>query len=131
MLNGFKKFLMRGNVVDLAVAVVVGTAFTKVVGAFVDGIITPLVAAIFGKPDYEHLTFMVNNAVFSYGLLINALLTFLFTAAAVYFAIVLPLNHFAERRRVRAGIPEQMEEPEESEKELLAQIRDLLQERAH
>jgi large conductance mechanosensitive channel len=126
---GFKKFLMRGNVVDLAVAVVIGTAFTAVVNAIVANLVMPLVTAIFGKPDYQHLTFTLNKSVFGYGTVISALLTFLCVAAAVYFLIVAPLNHLTERRKARQGTTA-VKEPEESEKELLAQIRDALRERA-
>jgi large conductance mechanosensitive channel len=127
VLAGFKKFLMRGNVVDLAVAFVVGAAFTKVITAVVEGLITPLVSAIFGKPGYGNMTFVVNDATFNYGEVINAAITFLATAAVVYFCIIVPLNHLAERRRQHLGLTEKAAEPEETEKILLAEIRDLLQ----
>ena len=124
MIAGFKKFLMRGNVVDLAVAVVMGAAFGAVVTALVNDMIMPLITAIFGDQDYNSLTFKLNGSVFKYGNLISAVITFLAIAAVVYFLIVAPLNHLAERRRARTGAPEA--EPVETEKELLAQIRDLL-----
>jgi large conductance mechanosensitive channel len=124
VIAGFKKFLMRGNVVDLAVAVVMGAAFGAVVTALVNDMIMPLITAIFGKQNYDNLTFTLNKSVFKYGNLVSALITFVAIAAVVYFLIVAPLNHLAERRRARSGAPEA--EPVETEKELLAQIRDLL-----
>lgn len=96
-MKGFRKFLMRGNLIDLAVAVVIGTAFTAVVTAFVADIITPLIAAIFGKPNFASLTFTVNHSRFLYGALINALLSFLIIAAVVYYAIVAPVTKFTAR----------------------------------
>ncbi len=98
MLKGFRDFIMRGNVVDLAVAVVIGAAFGAVVKAFVDNIITPLIAAIFGKPDFGSLAFTINGSHFTYGLFINALVAFVLVAAAIYFFVVVPLNKVAERR---------------------------------
>ena len=93
MLKGFKEFIMRGNVVDLAVAVVIGAAFTQIVSALVTGLINPLIAAIFGKTDISGVwKFEINNAVFSIGLILQAALNFLFVAAAIYFLIVMPLN---------------------------------------
>src|SRR5690554_4666465 len=100
MIKGFKEFISRGNVVDLAVAVVIGAAFAAVVNSLVDGLINPLVAAIFGKMSLAHVaTFEINNAVFSFGLVLDALLNFLIIAAAIYFLVVLPLNKLAERRK--------------------------------
>ncbi len=98
MLKGFRDFILRGNVVDLAVAVVIGAAFGAVVTAFVANIVTPLIAAIFGRPDFSALAFTVNNSAFTYGLFINALIAFLLIAIAVYFFIVVPMNKVAERR---------------------------------
>ena len=98
MLKGFKEFILRGNVIDLAVAVVIGAAFGAVVTAFVTDIITPLIAAIFGKPDFSDLTFTINNSRFLYGDFINAVISFLLIAAAVYFVVVAPMNKLAERR---------------------------------
>ena len=91
-LQGFKKFLFRGNVVDLAVAVAVGVAFSNVVQAVVRDILTPIIALIFGQPDFETLTFTINNSLFRYGDLLNYMLTFLSVAAAVYFLVVAPIN---------------------------------------
>ena len=99
MLKGFKQFLLRGNVVDLAVAVVIGAAFGAVITAFVKDMLTPLIAAIFGKPDFSSLTFEVNGSKFLYGDFINALISFLLIAAAVYFFVVLPINTLIQRYR--------------------------------
>jgi large conductance mechanosensitive channel len=98
MLREFKQFIMRGNVVDLAIAVVIGTAFAAVVAAFVADIITPLIAAIFGKPNFSSLTFTINKSTFHYGDFINALITFLSVAAAIFFFVVKPLNVLEARR---------------------------------
>jgi len=124
MLKGFKEFIMRGNVVDLAVAVVIGAAFTKIINAVVDGFINPLIAAIFGKTDLTVVwNFEINGAKFSIGLILDAALNFLFVAAAVYFFIVMPLNKLAERRK-RGQEPEPA--PLTTDQELLTEIRDLL-----
>jgi large conductance mechanosensitive channel len=97
-LTGFKKFLFRGNVVDLAVAIVVGTAFTAVVKALVSDILTPIIAVIFGKPNFEALSFTINHSRFLYGDLLNNLFTFLTVAAAMYFFVVSPINALIARR---------------------------------
>ena len=91
-MGGFKKFLLRGNLVDLAVAVVIGIAFGAVVTALVADLITPLIAAIGGKPDFANLTFTVNHSKFLYGSFINALISFLIIAAVIYFLVVLPMS---------------------------------------
>lgn len=128
MIKGFKEFISRGNVVDLAVAVVVGAAFGAVITALVDGLINPLVAAIFGETSIAHvLTFEVNNAVFSFGLVLDAILNFLIIAAAIYFLVVLPLNKLAERRK--RGEPAVDEAVAPTEIELLTEIRDALKDR--
>ncbi len=98
LLQDFKKFLFRGNVVDLAVAVVVGTAFGAVVKAVVADILTPIIALIFGKPSFEALSFTINGSHFLYGDLLNNLITFLSVAAAVFFFVVAPVNHLMDRR---------------------------------
>lgn len=98
LLTDFKKFLLRGNVVDLAVAVVIGTAFTAVVKALVADLITPVVAAIFGKPSFESLSFTINGSHFAYGDFLNNVLTFLTIAAAVFFVIVAPITALMARR---------------------------------
>ncbi|MEV0789535.1 large conductance mechanosensitive channel protein MscL [Kribbella sp. NPDC050459] len=124
MLKGFKEFIMRGNVVDLAVAVVIGAAFTKIINAVVAGFINPLIAAIFGETDLTGVwNFKINGAEFSIGLILDAALNFLFVAAAVYFFIVMPLNKLAERRQ-RGEEPEPA--PLTTDQELLTEIRDLL-----
>lgn len=127
MLKGFKEFVMRGNVVDLAVAVVIGAAFTKIVDGLVKGLINPLIAAVFGKTDLTGVgNFTINDAQFSIGLVLDSALSFLFVAAAVYFFIVMPLNKLAERRK-RGQEPEP--DPLTTEQELLTEIRDLLRAR--
>ena len=99
MMNGFKQFLLRGNALDLAVAVVMGGAFGAVVTALVKDLITPLIAAVVGKPDFSAIAFEVNGSKFPIGDFINALLSFVLIAAAVYFFIVLPVNALMARMR--------------------------------
>ncbi len=89
-MRGFKEFLLHGNVVDLAVGVVIGVAFGTVVTSFVKDLVTPLIAAIVGKPDFGALTFTVNNSKFTYGDFINALTAFVLVAAVIYFFVVAP-----------------------------------------
>jgi large conductance mechanosensitive channel len=97
-LTEFKKFLFRGNLVDLAVAVVIGLAFSAVVNALVADLITPIIAAIFGKHDFSALTFTINGSVFRYGAFLNALIAFVSIAAAVFFFVVKPVNYLMSRR---------------------------------
>src|SRR5689334_14910363 len=92
MLSGFRQFLLRGNVIDLAVAVIIGAAFGGVVTAFVKDILTPLIAAIGGQPDFAALTFTINNSKFLYGDFINAVISFIIVAAVIYFLVVAPMN---------------------------------------
>ena len=99
MLKGFRQFLLRGNVIDLAVAVVIGGAFGAVVTALVKDLITPLIAAIVGKPDFSAISFAINGSQFPIGDFINALVSFLLIATAVYFFIVVPMNAFMARMR--------------------------------
>src|SRR4051812_12065634 len=99
MATEFKEFILRGNVVDLAVAVVIGAAFGAVIAALVRDLLTPLIAAIFGKPDFAGLTFTINKSKFFYGDFLNAVITFLSVAAAIFFLVVKPLNYLTERRR--------------------------------
>src|SRR5437764_7211731 len=94
----FKKFLLRGNVVDLAVAVVIGTAFAAVVKALVADLLTPIIALIFGKPNFGALSFTVNSSHFLYGDFVNNVITFLSIAAAVFFFVVAPVNRLMVRR---------------------------------
>jgi large conductance mechanosensitive channel len=98
-MKGFKAFLLRGNVVDLAVGVVIGAAFGATVTAFVKDMLTPLIAAAIGKPDFSALTFTVNKSTFLYGDFVNAVVSFLLIAAAVYFFVVLPVNALVARMR--------------------------------
>ncbi len=127
MLAEFKAFLMRGNVVDLAVAVVIGAAFGLVVQAFVADIITPIIAAIFGKPDFRSLTFTINGSVFRYGDFLNALIAFVTVAAAIFFFVVKPMNVLAARRA--AGQEPEAEAAPTVDQQLLTEIRDLLKAR--
>ena len=96
-MSGFKAFLLRGNVVDLAVAVVMGAAFGAVVTAFIADLITPLIAAIGGKPNFAALSFTINKSHFLYGAFINALITFVVLAAVIYFFVVVPYTRLMER----------------------------------
>jgi large conductance mechanosensitive channel len=98
LFTDFKKFLLRGNVVDLAVAVVVGTAFVAVVKALVSDLLTPIVALIFGKPNFESLSFTINGSRFLYGDFLNNLIAFVTIAAAVFFLVLTPINALLARR---------------------------------
>jgi len=98
MIKGFKEFITKGNVVDLAIAVVIGAAFGAVVTSFVADLLTPLIAAIFGQPDFSRLSFTVNGSKFMYGNFINAVISFLLVAVAIYFAVVAPMNKWRERK---------------------------------
>ncbi len=97
MLKGFGAFLMRGNVVDLAVAVVIGAAFGAVVTALVKDIITPIIAAIAGKPDFSSIAFVINNSRFAVGDFINAIVSFVLVSAAIYFFVVVPMQSVTKR----------------------------------
>ncbi len=97
MLKGFREFLFRGNVVDLAVAVVIGGAFGAVVAALVKDLLTPLIAALVGKPDFSNLTFTVNNSKFLYGDFINAVVAFVLVGAAIYFFVIVPMKAITTR----------------------------------
>jgi large conductance mechanosensitive channel len=99
ILAEFKEFILRGNVVELAVAVVVGAAFGAVVAALVRDILTPLIAAVFGQPDFSDLKFTLNKSQFLYGDFLNSVIAFVSIAAAVFFFVVKPLNYLVERRR--------------------------------
>lgn len=133
MIKGFKEFILRGNVIDLAVAVVIGAAFTAVVNAVVASIITPLIS-IFWKPDANGaIGFPVpdlygGEVTFPIGDLINAIIGFLAVAVVVYFVFVFPMNTWKERAAARAGVDATPDEPQlPTEQELLVQIRDLLE----
>ncbi|MCK9794757.1 large conductance mechanosensitive channel protein MscL [Isoptericola sp. 4D.3] len=131
MFDGFKAFIMRGSVVDLAVGLIIGSAFTAVVTAMVDNILNPIIGAIFGKPDLTNLWDIrlrgehdgIPASVLSVGGFLDAVLNFLIVAAALYFAIVMPLNKLAERR---ARGQEEEPEPLAQDTVLLQEIRDLL-----
>lgn len=99
MLTGFRQFILRGNVIDLAVAFVIGAAFAAVITSFVTNILTPLIAAMVGKPDFSALVADVNGTPVPYGLFLNALIAFLLIAAAVYFVMVAPMNAYMARAR--------------------------------
>ena len=127
MIKGFRDFIMRGNVVDLAVAFVIGVAFAAVVDGLLKGLVNPLISAIFGKPNLDSVgTFTINNSVFSIGVFLTALINFILIAAAIYFFVVVPMNLIQERRR-RGQEPA----PEEVSEEVLVlrEIRDSLQAR--
>jgi len=106
MLKEFKEFLLRGNVVDLAVAIVLGVAFSAVIAALVADFITPLVAAIVGKPDFSSLSFTINGSTFRYGDFLNALLSFLIIAFVVFFFVIKPVNALLERYRTEPPVAE-------------------------
>jgi large conductance mechanosensitive channel len=99
MIKEFKTFLLRGNMLDLAVAVVIGAAFGAVVAALVRDLITPLIAALFGKPDFSGLSFTINHSVFRVGDFINTVVAFVLVAAAVFFFVVVPVNRLMARSR--------------------------------
>ena len=125
MLKEFKGFLFKGNVVDLAVAVIIGAAFAAIIGAVVSGLITPLVGMIFSK-DLSKMTFEINGSIFSYGTVIDATLKFVSTAAVVFFVIVKPMQAMMARRA--SGEAEDAPAPSD-EAVLLTEIRDLLSQR--
>lgn len=97
LVEEFRTFLLRGNVIDLAVAVVIGAAFGAIVTSLVDNIITPIIGAIGGQPDFSGLTFTINNSVFRYGAFLNALISFLIIAAVIFFLVVKPMNAMLAR----------------------------------
>lgn len=100
MLKEFREFILRGNLVDLAVAVVIGTAFGAVITSLVKTLITPLIAAIGGQPDFSGLTFKINGSEFLYGEFINALLAFVIIAAVIFFLVIKPINALMSLRKV-------------------------------
>lgn len=107
MLSGFKTFIMRGNVVDLAVGVVIGAAFSNIVNSLVKDIITPIAAAIFGQPDFSKLAVTINGSAILYGSFLNSLLSFLIMALTIYYFVVLPINKLMIRsgRQGNIGMP--------------------------
>ena len=123
MIKEFREFLLRGNVIDLAVAVIIGAAFGAVVTSFVEDLLTPLIAAVGGETDFAGLTFTINESRFRYGEFINAVVSFVIIVTAVFFAVVKPVNALMARRK--AGLePEAAAVPEDVV--LLGEIRDLL-----
>jgi large conductance mechanosensitive channel len=108
MLKGFRDFILRGNVVDLAVAVVIGAAFGAIVNSLVTDLINPLISAIVNKPDFSYLVFNVHGGKIKYGNFLNALIQFLLVAAAVYFLVVLPLGKLLEKFKPAAAEPPPM-----------------------
>jgi large conductance mechanosensitive channel len=124
MLKEFREFVLRGNVVDLAIAVIIGAAFGALVTSAVVNLFTPLIAAIVGKPDFSALSFTINGSTFTYGLFLNALISFLSIAAVVFFLVVKPMNAFLAMRKQDDVAPEP-EAPAEDVR-LLTEIRDLL-----
>lgn len=128
MLTGFKEFIMKGNVIDLAVAVVMGTAFGAVINALVANVLMPLIAALVGSPNFDSfavITLHGNDVKF--GVLITAVVNFILIAAAIYFVVVLPMNHIIERRNRKLGISnEEGSKAVDPQIELLTEIRDAL-----
>lgn len=127
MLKGFKDFILKGNVVDLAVAVIIGAAFGAVVNSLVENIMMPLIAALIGSPNFDSFGLVTINGVdIKFGVFLTVLVNFIIVAAAVYFAVVAPMNHVIAKRNAKLGIKE--EEPAvDPQIELLTEIRDALQ----
>ena len=125
MLKDFRAFIMRGNVLDLAVAVVIGVAFNAVVNSLVDDVIMQLIAAIVGEPNFNNLTFELNDAVIRYGSFLTALINFLIIAATLFVII----KAFEEMQKRRKGAGEDVDEEKTDEVVLLGEIRDLLAQR--
>ncbi len=124
MLKGFKEFISRGNVVELAVGVIIGAAFKNIVDALVDGIINPLIAAVIGKPDFSDAFILtLNGTDVKFGLLITAVINFIIMAFAIYFCIVVPMNALNARRK---KAEEETVEEASDEVKLLTEIRDAL-----
>jgi large conductance mechanosensitive channel len=98
-LKGFREFILRGNLVELAVAFVVGLAFAALLKAFIGDLITPIIAAIFGQPDFSTLNFTINSSIFRYGDFFDAAITFILTVAVIYYFVVVPYNKLAEWRK--------------------------------
>jgi large conductance mechanosensitive channel len=123
-MKGFRDFILRGNVVDLAVGVMVGAAFGTVVTALVKDLMTPLIAALIKQPNFSALTFTINGSQFLYGDFINALIAFLIVATTIYFFVVMPVNKLMTRFK---GSPEAPKKADDVR--VLEEIRDLLKEK--
>ena len=121
MIKEFRDFLMRGNLIELAVAFVMGLAFASLISSFVDDLVMPVVAMVIGKPDFSDLRFTINDAVFRYGAFITAAITFLATAAAIFLFVVKPMN--ALMARIRKPEEEIVSDEERRHQELLAALR--------
>jgi len=121
MLREFRDFLMKGNVVELAIAFVMGVAFAAVVNSFVNDLVMPVIAMIIGKPDFSDLTFTINDAVFRYGSFITAVITFVAIAAAVFFFVVKPMD--AMKKRMTRAEEATISDEERRHQELLAALR--------
>src|SRR5262245_36699424 len=106
MLDGFKRFILRGNVIDMAVGVVIGAAFTTVVSAFTKDLLTPLIAAVVGQPDFSRIAFTLRGSHFAIGDFVNALVSFLLVAAVVYFLVVTPVNALVAHMRLAEALPD-------------------------
>ena len=127
MIKGFKDFISRGNVVDLAVGVIIGAAFKNIVDALVDGIINPLIAAVIGKPDFSDAFILtLNGTNVKFGLLIPAVINFLLMAFAIYLCIVVPMNKLAEQRTAKEKADKDAAPKVSDEVQLLTEIRDAL-----
>jgi large conductance mechanosensitive channel len=131
VIKGFKEFILRGNVIDLAVAVVIGAAFTLIVNSIVAGLINPLIALIFQADSLDGVVWTVtgltgNEVTFALGAILGAIINFLAVAVVVYFVFVFPMNRAKERAAAKAGIAEEEASSLPTEQELLLQIRDLI-----
>lgn len=129
MLTGFKNFILKGNVVDLAVAVVIGAAFGAVVTALVQSVLMPFIAGLVGSPNFDSFAVVtLNGNDIKFGVLLTAIVNFLLVAAAIYFVVVVPMNHMIERRNRRLGISQDVKEEaaEDPQIALLTEIRDAL-----
>jgi large conductance mechanosensitive channel len=131
VIKGFKEFILRGNVIDLAVAVVIGAAFTVIVNAIVAGLINPIIALIFQADSLDSVVWTVtgltgNEVSFAFGAILGAIINFLAVAVVVYFVFVYPMNRVKERAAAKAGIVEEEASELPTEQELLLQIRDLI-----
>jgi large conductance mechanosensitive channel len=123
MLKEFRDFLFRGNIIELAVAFVIGVAFGALINSFVDNLLMPIVGMIIGKPDFRDLTFTINDSVFRYGSFLTDLIAFVAVAAAVFFFVVKPVN--ALMARLRSPVEEGMPDEERRHQELLAALREV------
>ncbi|MBQ1445517.1 MAG: large conductance mechanosensitive channel protein MscL [Renibacterium sp.] len=130
MIKGFKEFIMKGNVVDLAVAVVIGGAFSIVINALVNSVLMPLISALVGSPNFDNFAKVtLNGNDIAFGVLLTAVVNFIIVAAAIYFVVVVPMNHMIARRNAKLGINPDEETPD-PQVELLTEIRDALKSRS-